>query len=228
VLVRAATLLRMRGEDARCILAKRSQRILLGSSPRKRGPITTVSGYGSRLSARFASVGRDDRSFIRTKNRPAVAENDRRLRSIVFGLLFTTNSATRTCDTQIWRSSKTLAPRRETLALRSGERVARALSAFTRVFRRAMARAGRGAASRNANRPRMPRSCPSPASPLRGSAPSPRFAGRGMARCACPYLTTCIAPCRCRRRSRSARRIRRRTWRAAQRRLRGDIRRRLR
>src|SRR5260370_32032907 len=33
---------------------------LLGSSPRKRGPITTVFGYGSRLSARFAGVRRDD------------------------------------------------------------------------------------------------------------------------------------------------------------------------
>jgi hypothetical protein len=33
---------------------------LLGSSPRKRGPITTVFGYGSWLSARFAGVGRDD------------------------------------------------------------------------------------------------------------------------------------------------------------------------
>jgi hypothetical protein len=38
------------------------------------------------------------------RNRPAVAENDRRLRSIVFGLLFTMNAATRTCDTEIWRS----------------------------------------------------------------------------------------------------------------------------
>src|SRR6516165_7431386 len=40
-----------------------------------RGPITTVFGYGSRLSARFAGVGRDDdpfrRSFIRTKNQPS-------------------------------------------------------------------------------------------------------------------------------------------------------------
>src|SRR6516164_10862622 len=40
-----------------------------------RGPITTVFGYGSRLSARFARVGRDDdpfrRSFIRTKNQPS-------------------------------------------------------------------------------------------------------------------------------------------------------------
>ena len=61
---------------------------------------------------------------------------------IVFGLLFTMNGATRTCDTGIRRSSETRAPRRETLSLRSGERVARALSAFTRVFRRAMARAG--------------------------------------------------------------------------------------
>jgi hypothetical protein len=65
------------------ILAKRTQRILLGSSPPGvprdgksaftrvcdalcvagaplRGSITTVFGYGSRLSARFAGVGRDD------------------------------------------------------------------------------------------------------------------------------------------------------------------------
>ena len=46
------------------------------------------------------------------------------------------NGATRTCDTGIRRSSETRAPRRETLALRSGERVARALSAFTRVSTR--------------------------------------------------------------------------------------------
>ena len=41
------------------------------------------------------------------RNRPAVAGSDRRRRSIVSGLLFTMNGATRT---GIWRSSKTLAP----------------------------------------------------------------------------------------------------------------------
>src|SRR5262245_42884879 len=40
------------------------------------------------------------------RNRPAVAGSDRRRRSIVSGLLFTTNGATRT---GIWRSSETLA-----------------------------------------------------------------------------------------------------------------------
>src|SRR5215813_14833603 len=123
VLVRAAMLLSMRGEDARRILAKRSQRILLGSSPRGaprdtcvagtplRGPIITFSGYGSRLSARFAGVGRHDDCLGRARDEPAVAGNDRRLRSIVSGLLFTMNGATRTCDTRIRRSSETLAPR---------------------------------------------------------------------------------------------------------------------
>src|SRR5215813_91570 len=75
VLVRAATLLSMRGEDARRILAKRSQ-------------------WGACLLAPL-------------RNRPAVAGSDRRRRSIVSGLLFTMNGATRT---GIWRSSKTLAP----------------------------------------------------------------------------------------------------------------------
>ena len=96
---------RERGEP--CILAKRTQRILLGSSPRKRGP--TVSGYGSRLSARFAGVGRDDNCVGRARDEPAVAGNDRRLRSIVSGLLFTMNGATRTCDAGIRSSSETLA-----------------------------------------------------------------------------------------------------------------------
>jgi hypothetical protein len=41
-----------------------------------------------------------------------------------------------------------------------------------------------------------------------------------------PYLTTCIARCRCRRRSWRARRTRRRTWRAAKHRWRGEARRR--
>jgi hypothetical protein len=49
-------------------LAKRTQRILLGSSPRKRGPITTVFGYGSRLSARSrASAGT---TIFRKNERP--------------------------------------------------------------------------------------------------------------------------------------------------------------
>jgi hypothetical protein len=38
------------------ILAKRTQRVLLGSSPRKRGPIITGGGYGSRLSLRSAGT----------------------------------------------------------------------------------------------------------------------------------------------------------------------------
>ena len=108
MLVRAAMLLSMRGEAARRILAKRTQRILLGSSPRKRGP--TVSGYGSRLSARFAGVGRDDNCVGRARDEPAVAGNDRRLWSIVSGLLFTMNGATRTCDTGFGRSSETISP----------------------------------------------------------------------------------------------------------------------
>src|SRR5215831_1329493 len=110
--------LSMRGEDARRILAKRSQRILLGSSPRGaprdtcvagtplRGPIITFSGYGSRLSARFAGVGRHDDCLGRARDEPAVAGNDRRLRSIVSGLLFTMNGATRTCDTESGAAAK--------------------------------------------------------------------------------------------------------------------------
>jgi hypothetical protein len=71
---RAATLLSMRA-GARRILAKRTQRVPLGSSPRKRGPITTVFGYGSRLSARFAGVGRDDDGLVRAKHQPAGVRN---------------------------------------------------------------------------------------------------------------------------------------------------------
>src|SRR6516162_6196315 len=85
VLVRAAMLLSMRGEEARRILAKRSQ-------------------WGACL-------------LDPARNRPAVAGNDRRPRSIVSGLLFTMNGATRTCDTGIWRSSETLAPRARGTAL---------------------------------------------------------------------------------------------------------------
>src|SRR5262249_6219266 len=44
------------GRSGRCILAKRTQRILLRSSPRKRGPMITASGYGSRLSLRSAGT----------------------------------------------------------------------------------------------------------------------------------------------------------------------------
>jgi hypothetical protein len=69
----------------------------LGSSPRKRGPITTVFGYGSRLSARFAGVGRDDDGLVRAKQQPAAVRNDRRRGFPVSGLLFTGNAATHTC-----------------------------------------------------------------------------------------------------------------------------------
>src|SRR6516165_1435910 len=62
------------------------------------------------------------------RNRPAVAENDRRLRSIVFGLLFTMNGATRTCDTEIWR----------------GEGNARRASSLPRVSHGAGAGVGQG------------------------------------------------------------------------------------
>jgi hypothetical protein len=52
---RAAMLLSMRARGARRILAKRSKRAFCPSmsSPRKRGPMITAGGYGSRLSARL-------------------------------------------------------------------------------------------------------------------------------------------------------------------------------
>src|SRR5262249_41165559 len=86
------------GKREPCILAKRTQRVLLRSSPRKRGPITTVFGYGSRLSARFAGVGRDDDPVGFVKNQPAGVGHDRRPRSIAQGLLFTMENATRACE----------------------------------------------------------------------------------------------------------------------------------
>jgi len=176
-------------------------------------------------------------------NQPAAVGNNRRLRSIVSGLLFTMNGATRTCDMGLRRSSETRAPRRETLALRSEAERGEGGPSLKRVHARLSTRYGEGrvrgsfSQRESPSKLRMPRSCPSPASPLRGSAPSPRHsaslraftpvfdglwtrvnalkAGRGKARGTRTYLTTCIARCRCRRRSRSARRTRRRTWRAA-------------
>ena len=173
---------------------------------------------------------------------------------IVCGLLFTMNGATRTCDMGLRRSSETRAPRRETLALRSEAKRGEGGPSLKRVHARLSTRYGEGrvrgsfSQRESPSKLRMPRSCPSPASPLRGSAPSPRHsaslraftpvfdglwtrvnalkAGRGKARGTRTYLTTCIARCRCRRRSRSARRTRRRTWRAARHRWRGEARRR--
>src|SRR5262249_22646268 len=75
-------------------------------------------GPGSPPASR-ASAGDDD-CVGRARDEPAVAGNDRRLRSIVSDCYLQMNGATRTCATGIWRSSATLAPRRETLALRSG------------------------------------------------------------------------------------------------------------
>src|SRR5262249_62074044 len=66
--------------------------------PRESGPITTVFGYGSRLSARFAGVGRDDDPVGFVKNQPAGVGHDRRPRSIAQGLLFTMENATRACE----------------------------------------------------------------------------------------------------------------------------------
>ena len=77
--MRAAMLLDMRGEDARRILAKRSQSGACLLDP---------CGTDLRLQATIARSG-----------------------PIVLGLLFTMNGATRTCDTGIWRSSETVAPR---------------------------------------------------------------------------------------------------------------------
>jgi len=154
-------------------------------------------------------------------NQPAAVGNNRRLRSIVSGLLFTMNGATRTCDMGLRRSSETRAPRRETLALRSEAERGEGGPSLKRVHARLSTRYGEGrvrgsfSQRESLSKLRMPRSCPSPASPLRGSAPSPRFAGRGKRVCRAYVLTTYIARCRCRRRSRSARRTRRRTWRAA-------------
>jgi len=139
---------------------------------------------------------------------------------IVSGLLFTMNGATRTCDTGIRRSSETRAPRRETLALRSEAERGEGGPSLKRVHARLSTRYGEGrvrgsfSQRESLSKLRMPRSCPSPASPLRGSAPSPRFAGRGKRVCRAYVLTTYIALCRCRRRSKSAWRTRRRIWRA--------------
>src|SRR5262249_32269711 len=84
-----------RGEPR--ILAKRTQRILLESSPRKRGPMITAGGYGSRLSPRFRE-GRPGRQPVQSwQNQPAAVQNQRRLSFIVCGLLFTMTFATRTC-----------------------------------------------------------------------------------------------------------------------------------
>jgi hypothetical protein len=51
-----------------------------GSSPRKRGPMITAGGYGSRLSLRSAGTT----IFTGTMNQPAAVGNDRRVRSHCF------------------------------------------------------------------------------------------------------------------------------------------------
>src|SRR5262249_54151505 len=83
-----------------------TQRTRLGSSPRGaprdacvagtpwRGPITMVFGYGSRLSTRFAGVGRDDDLFIKNEEPPAAVGNDRWFALPVSGLFFTGTDAT--------------------------------------------------------------------------------------------------------------------------------------
>src|SRR5262249_53198264 len=53
-------------------------------------------GYGSRLSLAVARIGRDDSGFS-LENQPPAVGDDRELRSIVSGLLFTMDAATPTC-----------------------------------------------------------------------------------------------------------------------------------
>src|SRR6516165_6312582 len=121
-------------------------------------------------------------------NQPAAVGNNRRLRSIVSGLLFTMNGATRTCDMGLRRSSETRAPRRETLALRSEAKRGEGGPSLKRVHARLSTRYGEGrvrgsfSQRESPSKLRMPRSCPSPASPLRGSAPSPRHSASKDAR----------------------------------------------
>src|SRR6266566_8182093 len=64
-------------------------------------------GPGSPLAV--ARVGRDDNRFS-LENQPAAVGNDRRLRSIVSGLLFTMNAATSTCRTDGARSADLTPP----------------------------------------------------------------------------------------------------------------------
>jgi len=127
------------------------------------------------------------------RNRPAVAGSDRRRRSIVFGLLFTMNAATRTCDTEIWRRSETLAPPQRVHARlrramagrgwreRSERRVrgriprrncsvTRGLDPRVHLFRKNFLQTGWIAGSSPAMTTAIAaRACPSPASPLRGA-----------------------------------------------------------
>src|SRR5262245_4579123 len=70
------------GDGARRILAKRSQRVLLRSFPRKRGPM--IMGPGSRC----ARPGRRRSLGFREQPKLAAVGNSRRRRPIVSGLLF--------------------------------------------------------------------------------------------------------------------------------------------
>ena len=64
-----------------------------GSSPRKR----THDNRRWLWVPALAALGRDDDRLTRAKHQPAAVGNERRLRSIVSGLLFTMNGATPTC-----------------------------------------------------------------------------------------------------------------------------------
>jgi hypothetical protein len=86
-----------RDTRARRILAKRTQRVLPESSPRKRGAMITAGGYGSRLSARFRGRRPGRHRLERAKHQPAGARNRGRGNLVVLGLLFTTKAATPTC-----------------------------------------------------------------------------------------------------------------------------------
>jgi hypothetical protein len=67
------------------------------SSPRRRGPMITAGGYGSRLSPRFREGGPGRHRLGRAKHQPAAVRNDRGRSFIVSGLLFTMTFATPTC-----------------------------------------------------------------------------------------------------------------------------------
>src|SRR5262249_55603005 len=83
-----------------------------------------VMGPGSPL--RF---GRDDGWLVRAKNRPAVAGSDRRLRSIVCGLLFPMNGTTKTREPSAQRATQPAAAPLARFSTSAGAGESKAMSA---------------------------------------------------------------------------------------------------
>jgi hypothetical protein len=115
---RAAMLLSMRATVRGAFLAKRTQvsfrhpvvpargtprqqkRVYarLRRATRRGDPVAGTHGHRQWLWVpALAALGRDDDRLARAKHQPAAVGNERRLRSIVSGLLFTMNAATPTC-----------------------------------------------------------------------------------------------------------------------------------